>query len=270
MQDQDNQYPVVMSFGALDPTGGAGLQADVEALRSVGCHPVPVATAITVQDTGAVRMCMPLSAAEVITQARALLEDVPVAAFKLGLLGSVEITEAIHTILHEYGRAPVVLDPVMTTDSGIPLLDEDVVDAMVALILPLTTVATAGSSEARRLAPGADSPDAAAHQILSTGCQFVLLSAEPTGGRVVNTLYSGARRVTTFEWPVVEGSFHGAGCTLAAALAGLLAHGQDPVGAVRGAQQYTVETLKHAYRIGGGRQLPHRLFWAERRREKPS
>ncbi len=255
--------PVVMTFGGSDPTGGAGLQADIEALASMGCHAATIVTAITVQDTQDVKSYAPLDAELIIEQARAVLEDMPVAAFKIGMLGSVEAVEAIHTLLQDYPEIPVVLDPVLSSGRGTELADEDVPAAMESLLLPLTTVLTPNSLEARTLAHGADSLDACAMALLESGCEFVLITGtHENTPKVVNSLYSNHRLLETFTWDRLPGSFHGSGCTLAASIAGLLAQGLEPFSAIHEAQQYTWETLNNSYRVGMGQSLPNRLFWA--------
>jgi hydroxymethylpyrimidine/phosphomethylpyrimidine kinase len=98
--------PIVLTFAAADPTGGAGLQADILTLASLGCHPLTVVTAITVQDTTGVEGVLPIDAEWVADQARALLEDMPVAAFKLGMMGSVEVIAAIAEVISDYPDIP--------------------------------------------------------------------------------------------------------------------------------------------------------------------
>ncbi|NNG12675.1 MAG: hydroxymethylpyrimidine/phosphomethylpyrimidine kinase, partial [Halobacteria archaeon] len=154
MTSDIKNIPVVLVFAGHDPSGGAGIQADIEALASQGCHAATVITALTTQDTLDVSDFRPLEVADVITQARAVLEDMPVAVFKLGMLGSVENVEAVHTILTDYPEIPVVLDPVLASGRGTALADEELVEAMKALLLPLTTVLTPNSLEARALATG--------------------------------------------------------------------------------------------------------------------
>jgi len=255
--------PVVMTFGGSDPTGGAGLQADIEALASMGCHAATIVTAITVQDTQDVKSYAPLDAELIIEQARAVLEDMPVAAFKIGMLGSVEAVEAIHTLLQDYPEIPVVFDPVLSSGHGTELADEDVPEAMVSLLLPLTTVLTPNSLEAHALTHGADSLDACAMALLESGCEFVLITGtHENTPKVVNSLYSNHRLLETFTWDRLPGSFHGSGCTLAASIAGLLAQGLEPFSAIHEAQEYTWETLNNSYRVGMGQSLPNRLFWA--------
>ena len=145
--------PVVMTFSGHDPSGGAGIQADIEVLASQGCHATPVITALTVQDTRDVVDFTPLAASHVITQARAVLEDMPVAAFKIGMLGSVENAQAIYTILQDYPQLPLVLDPILASGGGTQLGAENLPAAINTLLLPRTSVLTPNSLEARALAP---------------------------------------------------------------------------------------------------------------------
>jgi hydroxymethylpyrimidine/phosphomethylpyrimidine kinase len=261
---QDTGVPVVMSFAGSDPTGGAGIQADIEAVASMGCHAAPVITAVTVQDTTNVLGCMPLAAELVVQQARAVLEDMPVQAIKLGLLGSVEIIEAVHSILVDYPQVPVVMDPVLAAGGGAELSDEAMIDAMRALLLGQVTLLTPNSPEARRLAPEADTLDACAMALLDQGCEYILITGgHEQGSDVINTLYSGRRRLERFSWPRLPGSYHGSGCTLAAATAGLIAQAREPLTAIYEAQEFTWQSLRHGYRVGMGQHLPDRLFWAQ-------
>ncbi|MCC6206999.1 MAG: hydroxymethylpyrimidine/phosphomethylpyrimidine kinase [Gammaproteobacteria bacterium] len=258
-----HKIPVVIAVSGGDPTGGAGIQADIEALVSMGCHTAPVITALTVQDTQHFMGFEPVNPMVLIQQIRAVLEDMEVAAIKLGMLGSVGVVEAVHTILKDYPRLPVVLDPVLRSGGGAELATGDVRIAMTELLLPLTTVLTPNSLEARALAPEADSLEACAHALMEHGVEFVLITGthEHTPS-VVNSLYGNGRFIDNYTWERLTGTYHGSGCTLAAAIAGLLAHGADPVHAMREAQEYTWETLKQGYRIGMGQYIPNRLFWA--------
>ena len=259
----NNSVPVVLVFAGTDPSGGAGLQADIETLVSMGCHTAGVVTCVTVKDTVNVKRYEPMDPALVIEQARAILEDVPVAAIKIGMLGSVEICEVIHTILLDYPEIPVVMDPVVAAGGGGMLADDDILDAMVNLLFPAVTVLTPNSQEARAFAPEGDNLDACAQEILENGCEYVLITgtheATPT---VVNNLYTEQQLVESFNWERLPHSYHGSGCTLAVAIAGLLAQGLDPSNAIYEAQEYTWEALNNGYRIGMGQSIPNRLFWA--------
>lgn len=148
-----------MCFAATDPSGGAGLQADILTISSMGCHPLVAVTAITVQDTTGVDDILAMESEWVVDQARAMLEDVPVAAFKIGLLGSVENIAAIAEILADYPDIPLVLDPVLASGRGDELANDDMLDAMCELLIPQTTIITPNSIEARRLAQDQDNDD---------------------------------------------------------------------------------------------------------------
>jgi len=260
--------PVVMSFAAADPTCGAGLQADLLTLAAHGCHPLTVVTALTVQDTVGVEELQSLEPGWVADQARALLEDMPVAAFKLGLLGSVETISVIAEVLCDYPDTPVVLDPVLASGRGDVFADEETIAALVELLLPLTDVLTPNSLEARRLAQelgGATPVDLSecARRLVNAGCGHVLVTGthEP-GARVVNTLYGSHGPVRQDDWQRLPGSYHGSGCTLASAIAANLAWGQPLDAAVRTAQQYTWQCLAQGFRPGMGQYLPNRLWRA--------
>jgi len=253
--------PVVMTFSGHDPTGGAGIQADIEAIASMGCHATPVITCLTVQNTQEVLSVSPVETASLILQARAILEDMDVAAFKIGLLAATETVEAIHTLLRDYPQIPVVLDPVVL--AGNESADRDILQAMQSLLFPLTTILTPNSVEARLFTQGADNLEAAAQQLMESGCEYILITGTHENTPAVeNRLFSNRRLLDTFSWERLPGSYHGSGCTLAAAIAGLIAHGLEPCTAIQEAQEYAWEALQHAYRTGMGQSLPNRLFWA--------
>lgn len=263
MKSTTPKRPAVLVFAGLDPSGGAGLQADIEAVGGMGGHALPVATAITAQDTCDVKSCTPVSAMSIIEQARVVLDDIKVDAFKVGLVGSVEAIGAIHTILKDYEGIPVVIDPVCASGAGTALTDDEQMDAIVSLLLPLATVVTPNTIEARLLTPEADSLNAAAQEILSYGCEFVLLTGthEPSAD-IVHRLYADRRLVQSFHCERLSGSYHGSGCTLSSAIAALLGHGLDPLAAVGKALDYTLGTLKHATAVGAGQLIPNRLVRA--------
>lgn len=264
--------PIVLVFAGADPTGGAGLQADILTLASLGCHALSVVTAVTVQDTVGVDDFLPMEPEWIVDQARGVLEDMPVAAIKIGMIGSVEAVAAIAEVVSDYPDIPLVLDPVLSSGRGDALANEELMAALVDLLLPQTTVLTPNSIEARRLAEeddememdseGATELADCARQLIDLGCEFVLITgAHEQGAQVVNTLYNTRGVVHRQAWERLPGSYHGSGCTLASALAGFLALGQDVAEAAREAQAYTWQTLKHAYRPGMGQFIPDRMYW---------
>jgi len=258
-----------MSFAATDPSGGAGLQADILTISSMGCHPLIAVTAITVQDTSGVDDVLAMDSEWVVDQARAMLEDVPVAAFKIGLLGSVENIAAIAEILADYPDIPLVLDPVLSSGRGDELANDDMLDAMCELLIPQTTIITPNSIEARRLALDEDndednpSLDECSKRILRMGCEYVLITGthEQTP-KVINTLYAERGMLRSDSWGRLPGIYHGSGCTLSAAIAALLAQDVEMQEAVKEAQEYTWQTLRSGFRPGMGQHIPDRLFWA--------
>ncbi len=263
--------PLVLSFAASDPTGGAGVQADLLTLASMGCHPLSVITALTVQDTAGIDEILVIDSEWVMDQARMLLEDVPVAAFKLGMLGSPESIAVIAEILADYPDIPVVLDPVLSSGRGDELATDDMIAAMRDLLIPQTSILTPNSHEARRLALFESDEDdmdidlaACARHLIDLGCEYVLVTGtHETTPRVLNSLYNVDGHVQTDAWDRLPGSYHGSGCTLASAIAATLAYGNDVPSAVREAQNFTYETLKAAFRPGMGQYIPERFFWAQ-------
>src|SRR6516165_9228851 len=186
---------VVLTFAASDPSGGAGMQADILTLSSMGCHPLSVLTAITVQDTLGVEGLQPLDSEWVADQARCLLEDMPVDAFKIGVLGSVENIAAIAEILSDYPDVPLVLDPVLASGRGDEFATDEMIDAIRELLLPHTTIVTPNSLEARRLANVDDDADESlakcAERLIAMGVAHVLVTGtHETTPDVVNTLYA--------------------------------------------------------------------------------
>lgn len=266
--------PIVLSFSANDSSGGAGIQADTLTLASMGCHPLSVITAVTVQDTVGVDDVMALDPGWVADQARAVLEDMPVHAFKIGMLGSVEIIAAIAEIVLDYPDIPIVLDPVLSSGRGDELASEDMILAMRELLLPQTTIITPNSIEARRLVHDDTEDfdeldlDQCGGRILHMGCEYVLITgAHENTRQVTNTLYTDSGIVRSDVWQRLTGSFHGSGCTLASAIAATLANGLPISDGVYEAQEYTWQALKAGFHPGMGQYLPDRLFWARNEHE---
>src|SRR6266550_5525986 len=204
--------PIVLAFAASDPSGGAGLQADILTLASMGCHPLSVVTAITVQDTLGVEGMQALDADWVADQARCLLEDMPVDVFKIGVLGSVEIIAAIAEIISDYPDVPLILDPVLASGRGDELATDEMLSAMRELLLPQTTIVTPNSHEARRLAEVDDDDElplaACAAKIVELGAEFVLITGtHEATPQVVNTLYGKDGVVRTDAWSRLSGSY---------------------------------------------------------------
>jgi hydroxymethylpyrimidine/phosphomethylpyrimidine kinase len=253
--------PVVLVIAGNDPSGGAGIAADVQAITAAGGHPAPVITALTVQDTINATAVEPVDPRLVAAQMEAVLEDIPVKAVKIGLLATAAIAAAVADVLARHPALPVVLDPVLVAAGGARLSEDALADVILTRLCPLTTLLTPNALEIRRLAP--EQPDMAARAAMlrAAGCAFVLAKggdeADTGANEVVNTLY-GPEGPRSFHWPRLEGAFHGSGCTLASACAARLALG-EPVGlAVGQAQALTHAWLQRAFRPGRGQLVPLR------------
>lgn len=259
---------MVLVFSASDPSSGAGMQADLLTLVSLGCHPLSALTALTVQDTVGVQSVHPVSAELLEQQARTVLEDMPVVAFKIGMLGSVENVLAVAEIIADYPEIPLIFDPVLASGRGDELSSETVISAICEMLLPQTTLLTPNAPEARRLAEsdeddGEPSIDVCAQRLIEMGAQYVLITGtHENTPQVVNTLYGADGVIRRDQWERLPGSYHGSGCTLASAIAGCIAGGASVEDAVRDAQDYTWQTLANGFRAGMGQFIPDRFFWA--------
>jgi len=263
-----NTSPKVMTFSATDPTGGAGLQADLLTLSSLACHPLSITTAITVQDTVGVNALMPVDSQWVNDQARTILEDTEVSVFKLGLLGSADNIAMVAEIITDYPDIPLILDPILASGRGDELVDSEMIEAMVQLLFPLATLITPNSSEAKKLvSDGGEETsdikiDECASRFINMGSKNILITGthEKTK-KVVNTFYSNDGGIKPFQWERLEGSYHGSGCTLASAIAGYCAQGFLLEAAVEEGQYFTWQALKNAFKAGMGQAIPDRFFW---------
>ncbi|MDY6942921.1 MAG: bifunctional hydroxymethylpyrimidine kinase/phosphomethylpyrimidine kinase [Pseudomonadota bacterium] len=259
--------PAVLVIAGHDPSGGAGIQADIEAIVSMGCHPATVVTTITAQDTVNAHAVYPLPVEQVIAQAEAVLADIPFSAVKIGLLGSADIARAIAKLLARHGDIPLVLDPVLIATGGAQLADTDVMPVLREALIPLATVVTPNVVEARALTDNRDDLAQCGRALLATGAEYALITGgDEPGPDVVNYLFGPDQTERVDRWPRLSGEFHGSGCTLASAVAGLLAQGHTTPAAVHQAQLYVWDALKTGYRPGHGHSIPNRLFWAADRR----
>ena len=245
--------PLVLTFAASDPTGGAGLQADLLTLAALGCHPLSVVTGLTVQDTSGVEHLEAVDAALVARQAERVLAETRVAAFKVGVVGTAANARAIAAIAAAHAQVPLVLDPVLASGRGDPLASDAVLKALLEFLVPRATVATPNTLEEERLG--------GTRQLLERGCRYVLLTGtHDSTAEVVNKLYDRGGLVREDRWQRLPGSYHGSGCTLASAIAALLAQGRPVPEAAREAQEFTWRALAAGFRTGAGQALPNRFF----------
>jgi len=262
----------VMSFNASDPSGAGGLAGDVATIAAMGAHALPVVTAIVMRDTAEVFDHHPLDAEVVVEQARSVLEDVTLAGWKVGFLGSAETVGAVAEVLSDYAELPLVsyLPPLswLDEDQLMPYLD-----AFRELILPATEVLV-GSHKTLQdfLLPDWDnerppSPRELAVAAGEHGTRYVLvtgvmLAAKGSEQFIDNVLASPQGALTGEKFERFDTAFVGAGDTLAAALASLLAAGSELQAAVGEALAFLDQSLDAGFRPGMGNVVPDRFFWA--------
>jgi hydroxymethylpyrimidine/phosphomethylpyrimidine kinase len=255
--------PAVLSFSGHDPSGGAGVQADIEAIVSHQCHAVSVITVLTEQDTRNVKKLLPQNPDQIIRLAKTIMADIPVKAIKIGLLGHADIALAIHKIITQHPNIPVVFDPVLAAGGGTDLSDDALISAINEFLLPYTTVLTPNSEEARRLT-GLNSLKECGLNLLEKSCKYVLITgSHETTPEVHNLLFNHGNSCETYSWNRLPYSYHGSGCTLASSIAALLARGLDVLDAIAEAQEYTWNALNAAYQPGKGQYNPDRFFWVD-------
>lgn len=251
--------PLVLCFSGHDPGGGAGIHADIEAIGALGGHALTIITAQTVQDTNNVSRVVPTEITLLAEQIVALSADSVISAIKVGLLGDAAQISVIARTAKHLG-VPLVLDPILRAGGGNNLAGNATIMAMQSELFPLTTVLTPNAAEARRLT-GCDTTAESAQALLEAGCVNVMVTGgDEPGDDVINAWYRAGQPEQLFRWPRLRETFHGAGCTLASAIAVLLAHGLEVGEALQQAQAYTQRTLQNAQQTGQGRRIPGRLL----------
>lgn len=257
-----------MTFGITDPVGAIGIQADLAAVAAMGCHGLSVITALAVGDTTGIEDVQFVEPEWIADQARVLLEDMPVAAFKVGYLGNIESVAVIAEIMSDYPEVPLVLDPFST---ALPEQesDEELLLAIRQLLVPQSTLLLISAGELARLAETWREPsneemlEADAMHAIQLGCEFVFVTGTPgEAGKITNILFGGEGMIRTDSWPRQSGSFIGAGNTLSATIAAMLANGLEAPEAVFESEEFTAAALTHAQRLGMGKLVPDRFFWA--------
>lgn len=253
--------PVILCISGLDPSGGAGIQADITAIQRLQCHSMPVITSLTDQDTHNVKSCHPVNADLLASQIDTVIKDRTPDAIKLGLIDQLETIDVIVNVLSAYPSIPVIADPVLRASGGFDFSGDQLANAYCQRLLPLCSLLTPNLAELHRLAPNAlnQDDDAAALSLAKQGCDHVLVTrGDASEALVTNTLYGKSGPVTQWQWPRLAGRFHGSGCTLASAIAAYTGRGMTIKDACFHGQQYTQQALSSAYRISQGQFIPNR------------
>ena len=261
----DRPTRTCLSIAGSDSGGGAGIQADLKAFARCGVHGMTAITALTAQNTVGVEMVTPVPPEMIVAQVRAVADDLGVDGVKVGMLGDEPTIGAVVEALELVREAPVVVDPVMVSQSGAVLLDPNAKAALIEGILPLATVATPNLPEARELAGLGESatPEALAEAIGALGPEAVIV----TGGhweQGADVLFdgSGTMRIEGPRYP--DGASHGSGCTHSSALAAFLARGTELADAARWAREIAAEAVGNGLRELGDGAGPVDVFALDR------
>jgi len=244
------QPPRLLSIAGSDSGGGAGIQADLKAFARCGAHGMTAITAITAQNTQGVSAIHQVPPGMVVDQVQAVTEDIGVDAVKVGMLGDVATIDAVHRALELTGDAPVVVDPVMVSESGSVLLAQAARQALRDMILPRAAVVTPNHPEARVLAQAGEEADIreVARRIHALGPGAVVI----TGGHRkegTDLFFDGSEFTEVEGERHPDGAAHGSGCTHSSALAAHLAHGHEPLEAARRARAVASEAVRDG--LGG-------------------
>ena len=252
----------VLIFAGLDPSGGAGIAADILAVAAQGAHALPIVTTLTVQDNERVFDALAVASETLARQAQALIDRIGIDAVKIGIPGSranaLVIADVILRLRRRHPQLPVVLDPVLASGHGDALSREDALQAL-APLLPLTTLIVPNLPEAHALRGAGMTLGEQAQHLQARGCRHVLVTGGHGGGDTVLNRWFGPGAVQhEWAWPRLPGEFHGSGCTLAAAIAARLAQGERMAAVLERAQAYCHQALAASYAIAPGQRMPLR------------
>jgi hydroxymethylpyrimidine/phosphomethylpyrimidine kinase len=266
-----------LTFGPSDPSAGGGIQGDLLTCASMSCHALTVLTGFTVQDSAGIEEAEPMSPDWIDDQARSLLEDMPVRAFKVGGMFTPETVSVIAEVLADYPNIPMILhlgaDPAEVMDAETADTAEEVLAATLELLVPQALVVVVDGLRLEQLATDGlldliSDHETGEQALLRMGAGYVLSTGlHRAGDVVVNSLFMAAEEadeqvLAEYNWPRLPGNFRGAGGTLATALSALMAGGMEVRDAAAEAQEYTWQALSAGFQPGMGRILPDRFFWA--------
>lgn len=261
---KSSSEPTVLVFAGLDPTGGAGIQADIETLAKLKVHALPIITCLTVQDTQNAKLIESIDVQLLQQQVDTVSRDIPVKAIKLGLLSNSNIVNLISDTLKTNQNVPIVFDPILKAGGGAKLTDnntdiDSIIKAMREKIIPHSTIITPNSLEARLLTDK-ESLDDCAKALLALGCKNIFITGEHENdpNQITNVLYTAEKQLS-FNKPRLPHQYHGSGCTLASAISAFLVKGASIEEAVQQAQDFTNTALKQAIKLGLHQYHPYRF-----------
>ncbi|MGV3741574.1 MAG: bifunctional hydroxymethylpyrimidine kinase/phosphomethylpyrimidine kinase [Burkholderiaceae bacterium] len=253
------QYPRFLSIAGSDSGGGAGIQADIKTASALGCYAMTAVTAITAQNTRGVTAIHAIPVDMLKAQIEAVMDDIGIDALKIGMLHSPEVVEVVAWVIRHYGIAKVVLDPVMVSANGDPLITPETVDILVRELFPLASIVTPNLDEAafllRRPLTDRTQLDDAARDLLAMGAPTVLLKGAHLPGERIIDIFARAEG----DWLRMEGAripsanIHGSGCTLSSAIASYLALGFALTDAVKAGRDYVINAIAAGAEVETGK-----------------
>ncbi len=259
MNKPTTNKPVVLVLAAHDPSGGAGIQADIETLAAHECIATSVITSLTAQNTQSFSYHIPQATGDFISQTKLIVDDININVCKIGAIGSRELICAIHKLIADKDF-PVIFDPVLQSTVGHDFSDEETCSLLCDLIVPLAKIITPNRDEAMRLTGECDL-QSAAKKLLDMNCKNVLITdAEDSKTEIHNHLYQEDGRCQKFTYERLSENFHGSGCTLASAISANLAKNIELIQSIEQAQEFTWQSLKYGLQLGKGQIHPNRSF----------
>ena len=249
--------PILLCIGGHDPTGGAGIAADIESARALGCQPISLISALTRQDSHNVQQLHPNDPDAFQQQARCLLADIRPDIIKIGLIGSLPIAHAIQQLLEQRPDTPVILDPILAAGGGAVLARQQLIRHIAQQLAPRALLLTPNSPELAQLQQaGYQRPP---HQwLITTGGH----GSEQTDGELHHRLQgplANAQQTQAFTSARLPDQYHGSGCTFASACAAHIAHGLNIPQAIQAALDFTHQALHQAQHPGSGQAIPQRI-----------
>lgn len=250
--------PVVLIIAGHDPSGAAGVQADIESVSANGGRAITLLTSLTAQNTGEFQKLTPQNVSDFRLQAKLLIKDVKINACKIGMLGNTDIALAIADLLDDMNNTPVVLDPILKTGTGTRVVNTELINVIKNNLFPKVTLITPNIDEAKQLSEESDI-NIAAQQLINRGCEHVLITGADEQTELVENRYFTSETYKLYQWQRLDGNYHGSGCTLSSAIATQLACGKIIELAVEESQRYTWNCLNSGLQIGKKQIHPNRF-----------
>ena len=270
--------PVVLTIAGSDSGGGAGIQADIQTIAANGGYAVCAITSITAQNTCGVKTAFELPAPVIEAQIKAVASDFTILAVKTGMLSSRKIVQTVARLIKKMAPSHWIVDPVMVSKNGYPLLKSDAISAMRTHLIPFASLVTPNIDEAEALSEikihSLEDVEKAAQVLHKLGCRAILIK----GGHLqdhpgVDLFYDGSKKVLLKTTYIHSPHTHGTGCVYAAAIATQLALGKPMLSAIRKAKRYITRTIEHGLALGQGQgpvdplyRLRQKGSWNESRR----